>query len=290
MTRALQTACLGLATHPTLHESGLKLMCCAREYKNTVASLDCVANTLGAEIVERTLKETQSVVAEAQASGEVGSAIDFDNHPIFGLETSESVGESKVSGTVAQSDNTASGIRRITRLVDLNDASDVATEWWTPSLESDAGEPFERRLDEFMLHMRLRPEKVAIVVGHSYFIRALCDRYTHPDCLQQSVGRRVTLADLGESKVGNCGVVALNMHFGTSHTRPIVGGELLFGTDVGARSQGRRKASRNSSAAAGEGDAKKKLDFNSWSLGPSGADAAASETDAPPPPPPPPLA
>ena len=283
MTRALQTACFGLATHPTMQRNGLKVLSSAREYKNTVASLDCVGRSLGSEIIDRAIVESETLTVQSRSA--------FDTHPIFGWEDMQESSSSSVKKEtldLAGKDVSSTPRRRIKRLVDLHDAADAATEWWTPPLESDSGKSFDYRLEGFMSQIHLRPETVIIVVGHSYFFRALCDRFTHPECLQQKVAKGITLADLGDSKISNCGVVALSMDFNNIHMKPIVGGELLFGTKVSKQKRGPLLGVINRSGeAVGGANARKKLDFNSWTLGPSGVSSLADKEskDSPPPPP-----
>ena len=68
LCRAFQTAIVALSGHPTVRESGMKLLRTIREIKKSRAGVDCKADKLGEDISARVRAELAKIVGEEQVN------------------------------------------------------------------------------------------------------------------------------------------------------------------------------------------------------------------------------
>jgi len=118
----------------------------------------------------------------------------------------------EVRCTAASRDNVASAVGDAIRAqalqdLDLQDAcavhaGDAADDWWSTGTEDATA--VKRRVADFLDHLRLGDATSTIVVGHSYFLRALLRAHASPDAGCDHLRNR---------KLPNCAVLALDLDF-----------------------------------------------------------------------------
>lgn len=108
----------------------------------------------------------------------------------------------------------------------LEDA-EVRTRWWSSGPENKEG--VAQRLEAFRRQVQYSPEESVVLVGHSHWIRELLKANLHPSVAEQDPA---FAGKLRKQKLSNCGVAQLDLDFGQSDDKPIVGVRLLAGTSL----------------------------------------------------------
>ena len=210
---------LALNGHPTIERDGLLLMANCREFKSHVSSLDCNGVAIGkSEIRKRCLDELASSLKRKSSS--------------FSSEDSPRSDEDQ-----EEEEELICGIPK-ERLYNIGvTCGDCETgRWWTSVKHSEDDEDISKRLAEFMLFLRYRPETSIVVVSHSNFFRYLMRHYIsktleyrRPDWIKR----------LQTHKLKNCAVAELTMEFslapfgsGGGPNAAITDVRMVFGTKL----------------------------------------------------------
>jgi len=213
---------LCLHGHPTVEKDGLFIMSNCREFKSHVSSLDCNGVAIGHdEIRKRCLDELASSLKKSSSSF---SSSGDDHH----LEDGE------------DDDNEEDLICGIPkdRLYNINMTCGDCEfgRWWTSVKHSEDDEDVTKRLAEFMLFLRYRPETSIVVVSHSNFFRNLMRHYISKDLKKR---RPDWTKRLQTHKLKNCAVAELTMDFsrapfgsGGGPNATITNVRMVFGTKL----------------------------------------------------------
>lgn len=110
----------------------------------------------------------------------------------------------------------------------LFDTEEIQDRWWCETSSENSAQLLVR-LKEFMSQLLYLPVKSAIVVGHSYHIRAVLKAFMSPEFRkkQPQLARQ-----LETQKVQNCGVVRIDLDPSRGLEGPITNAELVLGTEL----------------------------------------------------------
>ena len=218
LTRATQTAMLALNGHPTIERDGLLLMANCREFKSHVSSLDCNGVAIGkSEIRKRCLDELASSLRKSSSSFS-----SVEDNPKEDQDDEEEL----ICGIPKE------------RLYDIQmTCGDCENgRWWTSVKHSEDDEDITKRLAEFMLFLRYRPETSIVVVSHSNFFRHLMRNYVSRTLQDR---RPDWIKTLQTHKLENCAVAELTMEFsrarfgsGGGPNAAITDVRMVFGTKL----------------------------------------------------------
>jgi len=206
LTRAIQTALIGLQNHPCAKRRGIKLMRQIREVKHTVGGLDTLGVAKGEEIRARALAKLDELYL-----GEFFKVDNFGN--VLGYPTNDP------KAIVAY--------EKVKRFASTAiDHSDVTDQWWTVMTDTRAA--LDARVASLLEEIRNSPYESVILVGHSLFFKHLMGEYQHPafraeDPLYASIFQN--------SKLENCGMAALELDFSVQDINHVVRNiTMMFGS------------------------------------------------------------
>lgn len=108
------------------------------------------------------------------------------------------------------------------------DVQEVQDQWWTvDSKESDA--QLAARLNDFMSQLLFSPHRVIVVVGHSFFFRAVFKKYLSSSFKAK---RPFFAAQLQTKKLMNCGIARVEMAPREMEDGPITDVELVLDSEL----------------------------------------------------------
>jgi len=194
LTRAVQTALVGLWDHPALSGSGLTLSRLIREQKNA-GGFDTVGSKVGDEIA-----------AEAE----------------------KCLGEELEKEHEQSGDDAAASAKKYMVAIDPGDAT---SDWWTKINDKDSQEQIRSRLLDWLNAAYFRCEHGTIFVGHSLYNKALMCHFT-ANVLKTK--NKDLFDKLQVSKLCNAGCAAVTVNFNDPKNPEVVDVELLFDTKLEA--------------------------------------------------------
>lgn len=107
------------------------------------------------------------------------------------------------------------------------DTEEVQDQWWFDA-SAESSKILQARMDDFMSQLLYSPHRTMVVVGHSYFFRAILKQYLSEEFKSKSPQ---FAADIGSKKLSNCGVVRVDMDPRLVGA-PIVDVQLVLGTTL----------------------------------------------------------
>jgi len=207
LTRALQTALIGLDSHPALQEGRMQLCSDLREVKGP-GGIDTVGRAVGDEIPARAMAMLQEE-EELEPSAECRA----------GLASMQAAGL---------------GARDLGARLGKFDVQECDAPWWTPMNSRDSAVEVEARLDKLVRMVKHSRPGPVILVGHSLLFKSFQQRFAPEGGTLDS--RNPELAhDMRTFKLDNAACIALKMHFDASDSEmpelaEILEATLLFGS------------------------------------------------------------
>ena len=271
LTRAIQTAVIGLRDHPRMAacavagdggggpgggRESVRLLSDAREIKK-VGGMDTVGCMVGkAQIAGRVREELRTLYPAAAGDED-------DVERIFG------------------------------RAVGALDANDAVNAWWTKVQDWDTARDVAARMDEVLAQLKYAPEPCAIVAGHSLFFRRFFATHAAPPRVAEEVppgpggaqggmsASPTLLAQLGQHKMPNCGVVAVLLDVEAPPAECVAAVELVFGTVIGGGgSESDEEAGTDEPADQSKGAKKRRAKAEAAKKKQAKKDAAAAKKQA----------
>ena len=225
MTRAAQTALIGLRDHPAFDKGKNMTFCRSlRERKSGIGCFDCIGIESGDGILKRVQDELLKRIPAS--SSHVDSKL--------GLQlTKEDVDQIMLPP------------------VDVNDC---VSSWWTPPSSCDSDDMISSRCSELWKTLKYSNEKSIILVGHSTFFHELVQTYIHEESFSSSALKKQFCEDIKNHKLDNASCLHIKVKFGELRNEKdgniiqqakwippkIIDANLLFGKLKGTSTKDRR--------------------------------------------------
>ncbi|KAH8065089.1 phosphoglycerate mutase [Aureococcus anophagefferens] len=213
LTRAVQTALVGLHGHPALDV--LELHATAREIKG-MGGLDCVGLEVGAANIGERVERKLAAALVAGADDEAGV-------------TSPVAKEAAVLGAASHAAAAVCAPKLVSR--------DCDAQWWVGGSDYETGPEVALRYGEFCRELQYESlcggRRKPVIVGHSMFIRGLFERFLSDNVREKQPAAAAALAT---RKLRNCGLAYVEFVFDDAHDAPpvIADVRLLFGSRLEA--------------------------------------------------------